>query len=285
MTASRCRVDAAGPASISARMRAMAASEAGEDRLADQEVADVELDDFRHARRRRRDRVVGRAVAGMHLEARGRAPARHACEPRELARSAVGSPSSARLAVGAGVQLDHLGAEPARPPRSARGSGSMNSDTRMPASFSASTHGADGSAPRTTSSPPSVVRSSRFSGTRQQACGTCLQGDGSISLGRGHLEVERAGQLALSRAMSSSEMWRRSSRRCAVMPSAPASTARQRGAQRVGMRPPRALRMVATWSMLTPRRRCWTPEVGEELMPVKCALAGQLSIHGAEAGA
>ena len=39
----------------------------------------------------------------------------------------------------------------------------------------------------------------------------------------------------LSRAMSASEMWRRSSRRCAVMPSAPGRDGQVRGAQRVGM--------------------------------------------------
>ena len=36
--------------------------------------------------------------------------------------------------------------------------------------------------------------------------------------------------------MSSSRMWRRSSRRCAVMPSAPASIASQRRADRIGVR-------------------------------------------------
>ena len=45
-------------------------------------------------------------------------------------------------------------------------------------------------------------------------------------LGRRHLEVERDGRAAPSaREMSSSRMWRRSSRRWAVMPSAPASAA------------------------------------------------------------
>ena len=53
----------------------------------------------------------------------------------------------------------------------------------------------------------------------------------------------------------SSVMWRRSSRRCAVMPSAPASAARMAARTGSGWSPPRAFRMVATWSMLTPRRR------------------------------
>ena len=71
-------------------------------------------------------------------------------------------------------------------------------------------------------------------------------------------------------------------RRDAVGPGLDASRA---AADRVGQLPPRALRTVATWSMLTPSRRCLAPGVGEEFMPVKCALAGQLSIHGDEAGA
>ena len=51
--------------------------------------------------------------------------------------------------------------------------------------------------PRTTSSPPSVVRSSRFSGTRQQACGTWRKRDREHLVGGRHLEIERPGQLAL----------------------------------------------------------------------------------------
>src|SRR5262249_57164834 len=45
------------------------------------------------------------------------------------------------------------------------------------------------------------------------------------------------------------------SRRCAVMPSAPASIAIFAARTGSGCAPPRALRMVATWSTLTPRRR------------------------------
>ena len=59
----------------------------------------------------------------------------------------------------------------------------------------------------------------------------------------------------LRRSMSRSEIWRRSSRRCAVMPSAPASAASRAARTGSGWPPPRALRMVATWSMLTPSRR------------------------------
>ena len=46
--------------------------------------------------------------------------------------------------------------------------------------------------------------------------------------------------------MSSSRIWRRSSRRCAVMPSAPASIASSAARTGSGTAPPRALRTVAT---------------------------------------
>ena len=51
---------------------------------------------------------------------------------------------------------------------------------------------------------------------------------------------------AFSRAMSASRMWRRSSRRCAVMPSAPASMASSAARTGSGRSPPRAFRKVAT---------------------------------------
>src|SRR5262249_8136990 len=59
---------------------------------------------------------------------------------------------------------------------------------------------------------------------------------------------------AFSRAMSSSRIWRRASRRCAVMPSAPASIATCAARTGSGLTPALALRRVATWSTLTPRR-------------------------------
>jgi hypothetical protein len=50
----------------------------------------------------------------------------------------------------------------------------------------------------------------------------------------------------LERDASSSRIWRRSSRRCAVMPSAPAAMASLAARTGSGWRPPRALRIVAT---------------------------------------
>ena len=54
--------------SISARMRRTALVEADEDRLADEEVADVELDDLRQARNGSY-RIEGEAMACVHFEA------------------------------------------------------------------------------------------------------------------------------------------------------------------------------------------------------------------------
>ena len=84
------------PASISARMRADGRVQAAEDRLADQEVADVELDDLRHARDGG-DGVEGEAVAGVHLEAgRGRGRARRARAGQLALAARSASSSSAR---------------------------------------------------------------------------------------------------------------------------------------------------------------------------------------------
>src|SRR5580700_9725419 len=88
----------------------------------------------------------------------------------------------------------------------------------------------------------------------QAACGLCRSAIFSISSVAAISRLSGKSISALSRRMSSSEMWRRSSRRCAVIPSAPACAASRAARTGSGCRPPRALRMVATWSMLTPRR-------------------------------
>ena len=73
-------------------------------------MADVELDDLRHARKRA-DRIEGEAMAGVDLEpGRGRR-ARGQCEPLDLARDALCVVVERPLAVGARVQLDDVGAE------------------------------------------------------------------------------------------------------------------------------------------------------------------------------
>ena len=73
----------------------------------------------------------------------------------------------------------------------------MNSDTRMPASFSRAMNGASALCWPTTSSPPSVVSSSRRSGTRHTACGLVASAIRSMSVGRRHLEIQRLGDLGL----------------------------------------------------------------------------------------
>src|SRR5689334_5666357 len=130
----------------------------------------------------------------------------------------------------------------------------MNNDTRMPASFSLLMNGASALCWPTTSSPPSVVNSSRRSGTRQTACGFVASDIRSMSAVAAISKFSGLEISFLSRAMSSSRICRRSSRRCAVMPSAPASIATCAARTGSGRWPPRALRKVATWSTLTPRR-------------------------------
>src|ERR1017187_7837613 len=135
------------------------------------------------------------------------------------------------------------------------GAAPMNSETRMPACLSACTTGLSCARCFTASSPPSVVRSVRFSGTRQTACGMVLSAMPTISSVAAISKLSGLSISAFSRAISSSRMWRRSSRKCAVMPSQPATIASLAAATGSGWRPPRALRMVATWSTLMPRRK------------------------------
>ena len=104
----------------------------------------------------------------------------------------------------------------------------MKQETRMPAAASRRTTGAMVFWPRATSRPPSVVTSSRRSGTRQAACGLWASAMDSISGVTAHSKFSgrpRRRQITASASMSPSEMWRRSSRRWAVMPSAPAARA------------------------------------------------------------
>ena len=113
----------------------------------------------------------------------------------------------------------------------------MKIETRQPASRSGAMKCASRFSSRATSSPPSVVRSSRRSGTRQTACGrwrsaiACISGVAAISRLSGSVSA------AISASMSASVMCRRSSRRCAVMPSAPGGLGQPRRAHRLGIGP------------------------------------------------
>ena len=165
-------------------------AEADEHRLADHEVADVEFDDLRQRRRssppshnRGRGRHGPRArpsapawrlrrCAAIRLR-----PLRCGHRPRRRTSRRCGSRSPARAVL--------------PPSRSGAGSAAMNSDTRMPASFSRAMKGASALCWPTTSRPPSVVSSSRRSGTRHTACGLVASEIRSMSVGRRHLEIQR----------------------------------------------------------------------------------------------
>jgi hypothetical protein len=162
-------------------------AEADEDRLADQEVADVQLGELGDGGDGLHGLVVD-AVAGVDLQAQAGGLGRRGLQAFEMA-ARVGAAPADRLAVGAGVQLDHLGAGGVEACTWAR-SASMKQETRMPASARRRTTGAMVLWPPATSSPPSVVRSSRRSGTRQAACGRWA-GRWPPSRGHRHLEVER----------------------------------------------------------------------------------------------
>ena len=88
--------------------------QSAEDRLADQEVADVELDDLRDAGDGA-DGVEGQPVPGMHLEAGGRRGLRGALAAGRSSRATpAGVVLERALAIGARVQLHDVGAEPRR---------------------------------------------------------------------------------------------------------------------------------------------------------------------------
>src|SRR5262249_8912883 len=95
------------------------------------------------------------------------------------------------------------------------------------------------------------------SGTREHTSGFTRTAMATISsvAAISRLKVRRAPvRRARSRSTSASTMWRRSSRRCAVMPWAPASRHCSAARTGSGYVVPRALRRVATWSTLTWRR-------------------------------
>ena len=128
--------------------------------------------------RRSRSRCRGRR--GPPGRGRGLRAARR-FEALEMASAALGIAVADGVAVGAGVQLDHLGAAAALAASIWRGSASMNSETRMPASRRRRTTGREALWPPTTSRPPSVVTSSRRSGTRQAAWGRWRSAMATIS--------------------------------------------------------------------------------------------------------
>ncbi len=133
------------------------------------------------------------------------------------------------------------------------GSASINSDTWAPTAARRVTASVTLSSWPATSRPPSVVTSVRFSGTRQTKWGLMRQAMPIISsvtaISRFILVWIVWRRISTSRSV----MWRRSSRRCTVMPSAPACSATKAACTGSGYWVPRALRRVAIWSMFTPR--------------------------------
>ena len=85
------------------------AVEPAEDRLADEEMADIELDDGAD-RRDRADRVEGQAVAGVAFEAERLGPGRRRGEAPQLALARL----ARGVAIGAGMELDDGRAEALR---------------------------------------------------------------------------------------------------------------------------------------------------------------------------
>ena len=201
--------------------------------------------------------VVGEPVAGMHLQAERRAMARRLPEAREMA---LASPRR-RLRSPPRNRRRYAARPPARRARfaasSCRRSGSMKSETRMPASPSSLDEALQMIVPAGRVEP--AFGGALLAPLRHDAGGMrpVPERDRQHLVGRRHLEIERQASISMaSRVMSPSVMWRRSSRRCAVMPSAPAFSASSAARTGSGSPPPRAFRTVATWSMLTPRREC-----------------------------
>ena len=99
-------------------MRFDGVGEPVEDRLADQEMADIELDDLRQRRDRLRGGVI-EPVAGMDFEAEALGQQRAGADALPFGGGLRGAVLGKRVAPGAGVDFDHRRAERRPPPRSA----------------------------------------------------------------------------------------------------------------------------------------------------------------------
>src|SRR6266536_192724 len=124
----------------------------------------------------------------------------------------------------------------------------------MPPSSSILIVGLSCTALRTTSRPPSVVSSSRRSGTSVTWSGLMVRATLSISWVEAISRFSSVFTTWRRTSTSRSWMWRRSLRRWTVIPSAPPSSASTAACRGSGSGTRRACRTVATWSMLTPRR-------------------------------
>ena len=122
----------------------------------------------------------------------------------------------------------------------------MNKETLQPDSLNGLINSLNLFSSFKTSKPPSVVRSSLFSGTRHTAWGLCLSAIFCISSVAAISKFNGMFKAAINPSISSSRIWRRSSLRCAVMPSAPSFWARIAASTGSGYILPLAFRIVAT---------------------------------------
>ena len=214
--------------------------------LADQEMADVQLHHLRdRGDRRRRCRRSGRGRHGIRGRARGQCAPPPRCRPRARRRAPFG--------IGAGVQFDDVGAERGRRLELARVRVDEQRDADAGVRAARARPRRAAPAWPAASSPPSVVTSWRRSGTRQHACGRSSARSDHL-LGRRHLEIQRhVGRVRESAGDRLADM-APILRRWTVIPSAPAAHRHRAAATGSGCAPPRALRMVATWSTFTPER-------------------------------
>ena len=125
-------------------------------------------------------------------------------------------------------------------------SGPINKDTRTPASLSFLMADCTCEKLLMTSKPPSVVRSSRRSGTKQTSCGATSTAMAIISSVTAHSRFIRVCSRPRNALTSASCICRRSSRKCKVILSAPDCSARSAACTTLGYFVPRAWRMVAT---------------------------------------
>ena len=131
-------------------------------------------------------------------------------------------------------------------------SGSMNRLTAMSLFFRVITYFASSSTLAATFKPPSMVISWWFSWTRVTMSGCTLVANCNISAVGEIFRFSLVVTMPRNRRTSRSWMWRLSSRRWAVMPMQPASSATSAAVTGSGSLILRASRMVAIWSMFTP---------------------------------
>ena len=177
--------------------------------------------------------VVGEAVAGVDFQADA---TRHKRRLRGFSSSSFSRSAPRRHRIGAGVQLHHRRAERLGgiELRAVRLDEQRDADARRrPGARRWARDGCAGP-PRRCRLRWCAPRASPARCRRHAACASSAMA--SHLVGRRHFQIERNGQrLRTGASMSSSEIWRRSSRRCAVMPSAPGALRQHRGAHRIGI--------------------------------------------------